>query len=97
MPRPARPPPSAHSPDWPDVACDDTTAEVARLLALRLREALAGRSQRSVGALTGVDYTTIGDVLAGRVWADLATIAKLERGLGADLWPGRGDGSRRGA
>jgi hypothetical protein len=89
VPRPARAAPCTYSRDWPDVACDDPVAEVARLLAVRLRDALAGRSLREAGKLTGVDHTTIGDVLAGRVWPDIATIARLEAGLGADLWPGR--------
>ncbi|MHB8220589.1 MAG: hypothetical protein ACYDHU_09770 [Acidimicrobiales bacterium] len=92
MPRPVRAAPCAHSADWPDVACDDPVAEVARLLALRVRDALGGRSLRAAGTLTGVDHTTIGDVLAGRVWADVATLARLEAGLGSDLWPGRGSG-----
>lgn len=92
MPRPVRAAPRTHSPDWPDVACDDSVAEVARLLALRVREALEGRSLREAWRLTGVDHTTIGDVIAGRVWADVATLARLEAGLGADLWPGRRSG-----
>jgi len=89
VPRPVRAAPCAHSPDWPDVACVDPVAEVARLLAIRLRDVLDGRSLRAAGTLTGVDHTTIGDVMAGRVWADVATLARLEAGLGADLWPGR--------
>ena len=31
-------------------------------------------------------------ILAGEAWPDLATIAKIERGLGEDLWPGRIEG-----
>jgi len=89
VPRPVRAAPCTHSPDWPDVACDDSVAEVARLLAVRLRGALGEQSLRDAGKLTGVDHTTIGDVLAGRAWADIATLARLEVGLGADLWPGR--------
>jgi len=40
-------------------------------------------------AATGVDHTTISKILNGQVWADIATLARLEAGLGADLWPGR--------
>jgi len=50
---------------------------------------LGERSLRDAVRLTGVDHTTIGDVLAGRAWADIATLARLEVGLGADLWPSR--------
>jgi transcriptional regulator with XRE-family HTH domain len=78
------------------VACDDPVAEVARLLALRLGRALGGRSLREAGRVTGVDHTTVGDILAGRVWADIATLARLEAGLGADLWPGQGRGKAKG-
>ncbi|WP_158613392.1 helix-turn-helix transcriptional regulator [Frigoribacterium sp. PhB160] len=35
----------------------------------------------------GVTHTTLLSVLAGQVWPDLETIAKLERGLGVALWP----------
>lgn len=89
MARLARPSPNASSPDWPEAPCDDPTAEIARELALRLRTALDGRSLRAAKAVTGVDHTTIAAVLNGTTWADLATIARLEAGLDADLWPGR--------
>jgi transcriptional regulator with XRE-family HTH domain len=75
--------------DWPDVASDDPSAEVARALAVRLRAAIGERSLRAAGADTGVDHSTIQAILQGRAWPDLDTIARLERGLGADLWPGR--------
>jgi len=88
VPRPVRAAPCTHSLDWPDVVCDDPVAEVARLLAVRVRDALGGRSLREAGRLTGVDHTTIGDVIAGRVWADVATVARLEARLETDLWPG---------
>jgi hypothetical protein len=38
------------------------------------------RSTRAVAALTGVNFTVIGDVLRGDVWVHLATIARLEHG-----------------
>lgn len=89
MARTARPSPRTTSPNWPEAPCDDRSAEVARLLALRLRAALDGRSLRAAKAVTGVDHTTIAAVLNGTTWADLATIARLEAGLETDLWPGR--------
>ena len=78
-----------HSDNWPEQQCDDPIAEVARLLALNLAAALDGRSTRDAARLTGVDHTTIGDVLRGDAWPDLQTIARLENGLGVDLWPAR--------
>jgi len=87
--RPARLPPRAHSDNWPDDPCNEPTAEVARQVAIRLRTALNGRSHRTAAALTGVDHTTIGAVINGTNWPDVATLARLEAGLNIDLWPGR--------
>jgi len=84
-----RQPPEAHSPDWPTAVCAERPAEVARLVAVNLRGALNGRSLRTVARLAGVDHTTIAAVLNGTTWADLATIARLEAGLDAQLWPVR--------
>lgn len=67
----------------------DPTAEVARRLAENLRIAIGERSVRSIARDTDVDHATISAILRGRTWPDLYTIAKLERGLGADLWPGQ--------
>ncbi|MGG7507553.1 hypothetical protein [Plantibacter sp. YIM 135249] len=67
----------------------DPIGEVARQLAKNVQAAIGDRSVRSVAKDTGVDHTTILAILGGRVWPDLYTIAKLELGLGADLWPGR--------
>jgi transcriptional regulator with XRE-family HTH domain len=67
----------------------DPTAEVARQLAENLRLAIGDRSVRSVARAADVDHSTIAAILNGRTWPDLYTIAKLERGLGMDLWPGR--------
>ena len=89
MARPKRAAPSASSANCPDAPCDDPVAEVARQLALRFRAVIGGRSLRSLRTSTGVEHTTITAVLNGTTWPDLATIARLELGLGADLWPGR--------
>lgn len=87
--RPSRQPPRDTSPAWPDSPCVDPTAEVARLLTINLRRSLNGRSLRTARELTGVDHTTVAAVLNGTTWPDLATIARLEAGLNANLWPGR--------
>lgn len=72
---------------WPDEPSGDPSAEVARRLALRLRQAMDGRSAREVGGTTGVDYSTVAAIIRGSVWPDLMTIARLEAGLGTDLYP----------
>ena len=97
MARATRPRPKTFSGNWPDGPCSDSTAEVARLLALRLRDAMGNQSLRGTKAATGVDHTTIADVLNGDTWPDLATIARLESGLDADLWPGRPGKPKRGS
>ena len=48
-----------------------------------------GMSLRTAESLTRVDHSSIGDIVGGLTWPDLATIARLEQGLEADLWPGR--------
>lgn len=87
VPRPRRQTPAAGLPDWPTTPTDQPDVETARRLALNLTDALAGRSLRTASTLTGVDHTTIGAILNGTVWPDLQTIARLEHGLDADLWP----------
>lgn len=72
---------------WPDERLDDAPSEVARQLALNLRTAMGRRSTRGVRSATGVDHTTVADILKGTTWPDLNTIARLEHGLGVDLWP----------
>ena len=91
MSRPSRLHPCELVDSWPDVPSIDPTAEVARQLAENLRLAIGDRSVRSVARDADVDHATISAILRGRTWPDLYTIAKLERGLGVDLWPGRVD------
>ena len=91
VPRPVRNPPRTFSPAWPDVPCADPIAEVARQLALRLVAALDGNSLRSLKITAGIEHSTVSAIVNGMTWPDLATIARLERGLHADLWPGRVD------
>lgn len=77
---------------WPRaVLTDHHGAKVAQALALRLTSALegAGWSVAELSRRSGVSRLTIANVLAGRVWPDLLTVASLERALECDLWPGR--------
>jgi hypothetical protein len=89
MPRSARAKPRDLVPTWPEGPATDPVAEVARRFALKLREAIGADSVRAVAARADLHHSTLLSILDGRTWPDLETIAKIERGLGADLWPGR--------
>jgi hypothetical protein len=69
------------------VTSTDVVGEVARKFAVNVLAAIGDRSLRDVELVTGVDHSAIAKVLAGDTWPDLATIAKLEIGLDARLWP----------
>jgi hypothetical protein len=70
---------------------DDPTGEVARRFTENLSAAIGDQSVRAAAQQADVAHATILAILEGRVWPDMYTIAKLERGLDADLWPGRID------
>ncbi|MFE0102959.1 helix-turn-helix transcriptional regulator [Streptomyces sp. NPDC059009] len=74
---------------WPDAVIDDVAAAVVQTIARRLAAALTehGWSRRAAADHLGVNRQTIGDVLDGRTWPDVATIARLEAGLNTPLWP----------
>ena len=59
--------------------------QVSRHLAAVLAE--RGLSLRGAAAASGVNRQAIADLLAGRSWPDVATVARLGAALGADLWP----------
>lgn len=46
-------------------------------------------SLRGVETETGVDHDTVRRIVAGQVWADTWTVARLEDGLHVQLWPSR--------
>ncbi|WP_425556896.1 helix-turn-helix domain-containing protein [Frondihabitans cladoniiphilus] len=88
MSRPARALPVDLAPEpWPDMPSEDPYGEVARQFVLRLEKALGDEGPRRVAARAGIGRTTLYNVLSGRTWPDLATIARLEKALGTDLWP----------
>ena len=79
--------PSSRVDGWPDVSAPDAEVEVARRLVANLLAAMDGRSIRSVADLAGLDEKTVRNVIAGKSWPDLRTIALLEQGLGCRLYP----------
>jgi hypothetical protein len=89
MSRPVRAKPRDLAPNWPDGPSLDPIAEVARVFAWNIREVIAGRSARAVAAEAEINHVTLLAILDGRVWPDLATVAKLEHHLAVDAWPGR--------
>lgn len=76
--------------DWPDGRLK-TNAPVAAHYALevsrRLREATDGRPLAAVAEEAAIARSTLYDLLQGRTWADLQSLAKLESVLGRRLWP----------
>jgi len=60
-------------------------AAVARALRVYLDE--TGLPIRTLAERAGLDRTTIHAVLAGRVYVDVVTLARLERTTGRRLWP----------
>ncbi|MGA6158135.1 helix-turn-helix domain-containing protein [Stenotrophomonas sp. NPDC087984] len=76
---------------WPEQASTDPGAEAVRQIARALAQALVdqGLSLRATAAGSGVNRQAIADLLAGRSWPDVATIARLDAFTGIRLWPGR--------
>ena len=55
--------------------------------ASRLRVAVGDTSFREVGRRAGLTASTVSRLLAGETAPDLLTVSRLERALGAELWP----------
>lgn len=87
MARPARAKPRELTDSWPDSPSSTAAGEVARHFALNLQAAIGTRSLRTAAKECGLVHATLTSILDGRNWPDLETIAKLEAGLGARLWP----------
>jgi transcriptional regulator with XRE-family HTH domain len=73
--------------EWPDGKLDTIDGEVAASIARNLREAMGGRSARSIAGAAGIAHTTVQRILSGEHWPDIASIALLEDALKAPLWP----------
>jgi transcriptional regulator with XRE-family HTH domain len=63
--------------------------EAVRQIAARLAAALTERgwSLRETATRSGVNRQAVADLLAGRSWPDVATVARLSAALQASLWP----------
>lgn len=87
MSRVSRPTPADLTPGWPESPSPDYAAEIARQLAQNLKVSLGKRSVRSAVEGAEVDEATVRRILAGSIWTDLRTIARLEYALGARIYP----------
>lgn len=74
---------------WPERACTEPGVEAVRQISAALKAALAERgwSLRRLAAVSGVNRQAIANLLAGDSWPDIATVARLNSALDADLWP----------
>lgn len=72
---------------WPHAAIDDVAARYAQDIAQRLAAAIGTRSIRRVAEEAGLSHSTVGSILHGEHWPELATLVLLEVHLGARLWP----------
>ena len=74
---------------WPEVPSLDPVGEVGRQISIRLRAAIGTRTLRAVASSIGMNHSTLVGILDGTSWPDAETLARLEHGLGVDIWPGR--------
>jgi len=74
---------------WPEVPSPDPVGEVGRQISIRLRAAIGKRTLRAVASAIGMNHSTLVGILDGTSWPDAETLARLEHGLGVDIWPGR--------
>ncbi|MEX2973081.1 XRE family transcriptional regulator [Streptomyces sp. C184] len=74
---------------WPNATINDPAASVVQAIARALAAALDARkrSLREVSMGSAVNRQAIADLLAGRCWPDIATVARLENFLSVPLYP----------
>lgn len=75
--------------DWPKgTLVTDAPFEAHHVagVARRLLDAIGERSLRSVAREADVSIGTLSNLVGGRTWGDVVTVARLERCLGVSLW-----------
>lgn len=80
--------------NWPEAMfVDQPQARVVQAVAQALTRqmTLQGLGLRRVAALSGVNRQAVANLLAGSSWPDVATLSRLEDGLGVGLYPGTND------
>lgn len=80
---------------WPEAdlsghVAADAVQHVARYLASAINA--QHLSLRALATASGVNRQAIADLLAGRFWPDVATVARLGHAVGQPLWPAPGSG-----
>lgn len=91
MARTSRPTPRELNPNWSEGPSSDPVGEMGRLFAENVRLAVRGSSLRAAAAACGMQHATLSQILDGRLWVDTASLARLEIGLDARLWPTRAE------
>ncbi|MER6773954.1 helix-turn-helix transcriptional regulator [Streptomyces bacillaris] len=73
----------------PEQPSTDVAAEAVRHIARKVTRVLddRGLSLRATAAGSGVNRQAVADLLAGRSWPDVATVARLAHFTGVHLWP----------
>lgn len=77
--------------NWPESTIpDDPQARVVQAIAGALTRHMTrqGLGLRRIAELSGVNRQAIANLLAGSSWPDVATLSRLEDGLGVGLYPG---------
>ena len=62
-------------------------ARVAQAIARNVAASLDGRALIRVCADADLNRSTVQDLVAGRSYCDIVTVAKLQAVLGVELWP----------
>ncbi|MEU1394048.1 MULTISPECIES: helix-turn-helix transcriptional regulator [unclassified Nonomuraea] len=76
--------------NWPHADLSGhPAAAVVQAIAAALAGVMAeqGLSFRHLAVKSGVNRQTVNDLVVGRCWPDVATVAQLEAGLAIRLWP----------
>jgi DNA-binding phage protein len=74
---------------WPEADLADTGAAAVQHIARTLTAVMSRRqlSLRGLAEISGVNRQAIADLLAGRSWPDVATVARLGAAVDVSLWP----------